>query len=1303
MQNSFNAMTDRYIVGFDLGNYSVGMTAMSVDDDGVPVEILEAVSHIHDGGVGEAQNKNSRRMVAGVARRARRRLRHVRDAEKSVDSWLAEHMLGDGVDRVDMSVDPWEARTRLVAGVIADDIEVRRLVARAVQHISRHRGWRNPWVGVDHLLRATGPSDSYTTLVEHVREQCSGAVIPDDPTPGQLGFAADRWADRTKLRGNALTVEARRIVAKTGYGTVKEDVRAKVGLLSAYKINQSDNVRELRRIFEVQGLSDRFENVVLSDLVELVFHQIDPKGSAADGVGDDALVPGRRRAWRADLDFQAYRIAAQLGNVRVRTGKGRNDRRRLTDAERSVLFTKLNQWTSGTAPTWRGLCKTAGLPEGTLIAPTDRPDDGEDTTGRPLVNETHRVLSVLGTGKTSGLGVIRDLYWSFTDDQRRVLLVHLFSNAEKVGESEVGAATVAQIDGVLSGLDDEAIEQLDAVKLASGRGAYSAQTCREITEQIVTTEDDVHDARRALYGILADWSPRAVYLLVPTGNAAVDRSLRQVHRMLTGLERRYGTPAKIVVENGRDGLTSAKTKDERDTEARKKGTARDKRSGEVCRAFGLAEGSRLSMAQVWKYECVTRQNGLCFYCGHALVKTGGFYDWDNIELDHIVPRSGPGSTTTRENIVAACTRCNGAKLNQVAKTWIDSCGLANVSEKEIVDRVNHWTCDPGVKAVTHSKLKQAVISRVKQTVPDEAIDNRSIESTSWMATEVRRRLIQRYEDAGETVPVLTFSGSTTAEARRTWVAGGDSESGVSVNSMVHMIGGTGKQRLDRRHHALDAAVIAVMDLGPAQVLAERRALRADARLGMSQAKSGDPVTGIVAKRWVEYTGGDHTKTQAAYKWWCTRMIRVIALFDEALQSSVDDVAVTRNLRVRLGDGETHKATVRSVSGVTKKLGDAWTRREIMDAGLPGLTEALCGLPDYHAVPEKPGHHKDTGLKTNKERTVVVNGVTYGADAEFTVSLTDSLMVGKKWTLDNLARIADPRVYTAMIRSAGMDWVGVSKGKDRRDAGLPADKHRTLNIQGHTLGPKDRIDVLPEQGIPVRGGYVTTGTAWHHLRFYRCVGDDGRTGLYQETVYAHDLLSKHTRNRDLLTVPLPEASLSRRGGTGQYATGQTNVGVLREMVCSGDAEFVGSVLSGDELLLSETDVRSLMEKGGVLGDGLSDFFDLTGGVITRWQVVGSSDNRLQITPYTLASEGVRENDRPDQVADRDTESVFKDDPAAALWFKKNGKSAQHYVRLSAFAGMEHVRVIRRTTFGEIIPEESTGRRLTSFTLVDNRRK
>lgn len=70
-------------------------------------------------------------------------------------------------------------------------------------------------------------------------------------------------------------------------------------------------------------------------------------------------------------------------------------------------------------------------------------------------------------------------------------------------------------------------------------------------------------------------------------------------------------------------------------------------------------------------ELARRDGAVCFYCGHELVIVKGpafeRAKW-RATIDHKKPRSR-GGTNARDNLVLACTGCNGAKGDRTLEEW----------------------------------------------------------------------------------------------------------------------------------------------------------------------------------------------------------------------------------------------------------------------------------------------------------------------------------------------------------------------------------------------------------------------------------------------------------------------------------------------------------------------------------------------------------------------------------------------------------------------------------------------------------
>nr|WP_246165872.1 hypothetical protein [Bifidobacterium canis] len=73
---------------------------------------------------------------------------------------------------------------------------------------------------------------------------------------------------------------------------------------------------------------------------------------------------------------------------------------------------------------------------------------------------------------------------------------------------------------------------MDTIDLPAGRAAYSTDTLNKLTERMLTTDDDLHAARKVLFNVDDNWRPPQPAIGAPLGNASVDRVLKIVDRFL---------------------------------------------------------------------------------------------------------------------------------------------------------------------------------------------------------------------------------------------------------------------------------------------------------------------------------------------------------------------------------------------------------------------------------------------------------------------------------------------------------------------------------------------------------------------------------------------------------------------------------------------------------------------------------------------------------------------------------------------------------------------------------------------------
>lgn len=910
----------RYRVGADVGLNSLGFSAIRIDKDGNPTALLKTLSHIHDGGVDPTQNKSgtTRKAIAGIARRTRNMRKRRRHRLNQLDNLL--YKLGYPVDEVpdcEQSLyEDWNVRSALATAYVSDQRKRERMLVTAIRHIARHRGWRNPYSRVETLFEDVEPSDQYKDLKQRVETRL-GTTLDEYMTPAQLV---------------ALTLSER----DGNFMRIRTSTTRGEGIMPS-RLMQSDNARELRRILTTQHVPEDKQKTI----IRAVFHSASPKGSAEKKVGIDPLDPTQHRALKASIAFQKYRILNVITNLRVQR-KGEAPRP-LTVSEKQDVYELLTH--SGEDAEWLDVCDILDIERNELKGVGVLTRDGGERIGNkpPILDTVARLRGI----KDTKLRKTLNAWWDTASEEEQSAMVRLLSNTvdmDKVRDLIEYASPIEFIDG----LDEELLTPLDSVSLPVGRAAYSEKTLMRLSKRMLDTGDDLHYAIRHEFHVPADWKPPVPPVQEPTGNPAVDRVLKAFNRFLSQCEQEYGMPESVAIETTRESFSSIAFGRTLDYERRQR-RDRDNQTRAMVREDmrkQLSNGGAFKVHDydVRRWEIVQAQNNTCLYCG----ATSPRFSFDKSELDHIVPRRGVGSDSKRTNMAAVCPECNASKSNTPFAVWVNSdyAKAHDITMDAVVARVNQLMFPPSVKRRQAAQVKRTIISRLRQTEQDEPLDNRSIESVGWMADELHRRLDGRYSN--KNVKVFTFPGSITYEARRA----------SGIDGRIHFIGAQYKTRLDRRHHAVDASVIAMMNQSVALRLAERHYLRESQRLCGTPFGQAD---------WRLYPTED-TPGYDRYQRWLEQMHTLLHLLNKALDE--DRIPVTRNRRLRLGNSTAHDATIRPLKYV--RLGAAMPASLIDHALTPQVWKALTGLPDYNP---------HSGLPEDPHRVITALGEVCHADEE----------------------------------------------------------------------------------------------------------------------------------------------------------------------------------------------------------------------------------------------------------------------------------------------------------------------------------
>lgn len=988
----------RYRVGIDVGLKSIGFCAVEVDENDQPLRLLNSMVFVHDAGVDPNENKaaKSRKLTAGVARRTQRRTAQNKRRLAELDRVLSEelHWPLPNLEDFEDPYEPWRTRAELVEHYIKDDAERAEALAIAIRHIARHRGWRNPYLSVDSLLTPQEPSEFLRGLNERVG-QALGREFPSDATPGQLICA---YIDSPKY-------------------SETQGIRGDTGILSG-KLHQFDNVGEIRKICEVQ----RLDHDVFKLLVRKVFFAKSPRGSAAGLVGHDQI-PGQGkyvRAEKAHPDFQLFRMVAVLTNLRIREGRAE---RCLTPDELRGLLDYILEVQLKQQVTWADLADNLGIERADLRGTARASFDGSPALRFPPTDVTTEKIMA------SKVKWLKD-WWNSADSERRGFMVDALSNSGgSTGDNDIDDEVAELLEAAT---EDEQAE-LEKIQLPQGRAAYSLDSLRRLTKRMLEEGVDLHTARKEEFNVDDDWRPEPEPIEAPVGNPAVDRVLKQVSRWLRMATDRWGEPAVINIEHTRDGLGSEKVARELLREGQRRQDLNQKNLVEIAQQLGIPVKDKRSA--LIKYAAIQRQNSMCLYCGAEI----GF---TTAEMDHIVPRALSGSTNDRANLAAVCRTCNHQKGAVPFAVWATSGEAhAGVSLEDAIKRVRLWQKGPGMSPKQHKAFQSEVISRLKSRKPDEEFDGRSMESVAWMAVELRTRIDGYYRKVNsDSVPKIgIYRGQLTAEARKA----------SGFENRVNLIGGKGKTRFDRRHHAMDALVIAMMNQSVSQTLALRVNMREAQRI------TGQEET------WKNFYGKPGQANERFEKW-REGMLRAVELFNIELAKNA--IPFHENVRLRVGSSKVHDDTVRKF--IHAKLGEALSVAMIDRAETPALWTALTRLPDFDP--------KD-GLPEDSSREIHIHGRKITADEQLNFFNSPSaclkvrggyVEIGSSIHHARIYRIDGKKTAYAMVRVFATDLVKMT----HEDVFTTPLKPSTISMR--TADPKIRRAL--EDGTATQIGWLVEG-------------------------------------------------------------------------------------------------------------------------------------------------------------------------------------------------------------------------------------
>lgn len=290
----------------------------------------------------------------------------------------------------------------------------------------------------------------------------------------------------------------------------------------------------------------------------------------------------------------------------------------------------------------------------------------------------------------------------------------------------------------------------------------------------------------------------------------VEKILNQMINVVNALMERYGRFDEIRVELARE-LKQSKDERNETTKAINKAERENKSIAErIVSEYNLTP----TRSRIKKYKMWQEADHTCFYCGQP-VGAAEFLNGYDVEVEHVIPRSlffDDGFS----NKVCACRKCNKEKNNRTAYDYMRS-----KSEGEFTAYLERIEKLYKEKKIGKTKYERLLTPADK--IPTDFID-RQLRESQYIARKSREILSSVCRD------VTSTSGSVTDFIRRTW--GWDKvlhnlnfdrykqAELTEIKEREH----NGKKwseevikdwskRLDHRHHAIDALVIACTKQG----------------------------------------------------------------------------------------------------------------------------------------------------------------------------------------------------------------------------------------------------------------------------------------------------------------------------------------------------------------------------------------------------------------------------------------------------------------------------------------------------------
>lgn len=822
-------LMSKHVLGLDLGVGSIGWCLIALDAQGDPAEILGMGSRVvpltnlgddKAFSKGEAFTANQKRtarrtMRRGFARYQLRRYRLRRELAKV-------GMLPDAALIQLPLLELWELRERAAAAG-------RRLtlpeLGRVLCHINQKRGYRHV------------KSDAAAIVGDE------GEKKKDSNSAYLAGIRAndEKLQDEHKTVGQYFAEQLRQSQSESPTGGISYRIKDQIFSRQRY-IDEYDQIMAAQRVHYPDILTDEFIRMLRD---EVIFMQRPLKSckhlvslcefekqervirvQQDDGKGGRQLVErrvkfGPKVAPKSSPLFQLCRIYEAVNNIRLTRPDG--SPRDITPEERAKIVAHLQSSASLSFAALKKLLKEKVLIADQLTTKSGLKGDSTRVALaaalQPYPQYHHllnmeletRMMTVQLTDEETGEVTEREVA-VVTDSYVRQPLYRLWHMLYSIEERDaMRRALITQLGMTEEDLDGGLLDQLyrlDFVK--PGYGNKSAKFICKLLPQL--QQGLGYSEACAAVGYRHSNSPtseeiteRTLLEKIPLlqrnelRQPLVEKILNQMINLVNALKAEYGID-EVRVELARE-LKMSREERERMARNNKDREERNKEVAARIRQCGLYP----TKPRIQKYMLWEEAGRQCLYCGRS-IEEEQCLNGDDMEVEHIIPKSVLYDDSYG-NKTCACHECNQTKGNRTALEYIRAKGW----EAEYMERINGLLDKKAISYSKHQRLRW-----LKEDIPSDFLE-RQLRLTQYISRQAMAILQQGIRR------VSASEGGVTARLRSLWGYGKilhtlnlDRYDSMGETERVSREGEATEElrikdwskRMDHRHHAIDALVVA---------------------------------------------------------------------------------------------------------------------------------------------------------------------------------------------------------------------------------------------------------------------------------------------------------------------------------------------------------------------------------------------------------------------------------------------------------------------------------------------------------------